>query len=152
MGRQSRNIFLATAASLILSAALASASDHHRLNGTWKLAPMQSEFNGQPAIQTGMVTINNREHNIYISRNFNYDGANQSFEYTFTVDGRENTSVKEGKAFKVKAKWDDDALQVKTTQNDTVTTERYTLAPDGTMILLVERPGHAALALHFQRQ
>jgi len=152
MWLQSRNIFLATAGSLVLFAAVASASDHHSLNGTWKLAPTQSEFNGQPAIQTGMVTINDRQHNIYISRNFNYEGANQSFEYTFSVDGRENSSVREGKAFKTKAKWDDNVLKVKTTQNDTVMTESYSLAPDGTMLLLVERPGHPVLTLRFHRQ
>ena len=146
-----RKIFLTGGLTLLVFTGLAFASDHRTLNGTWTLAPSRSEFNGQPAIQTGKITINNREHNIFISRNFNYDGANGSFEYTYTVDGHENTSIKEGKAFKTKAKWDDNALKVKTTQNGIETTESYSLAPDGSMVLVVDRPGHAPLALRFQR-
>ena len=39
----------------------------------WYLAAgtARSEFHGEPAIQTGTVTINDRERNIYVQRNFN---------------------------------------------------------------------------------
>src|SRR5579864_8489103 len=41
-------------------ATLAFAGSHTALNGTWVLEPTQSDFGGQPVIQTGTVTINER--------------------------------------------------------------------------------------------
>jgi hypothetical protein len=146
---QSRKIFRGSV--LVLFGAMAFAGGHHDLNGTWVLEPTRSDFAGQSVIQTGAVTINDRQHNIYISRNFTYDGENRSFEYSFSTDGRENSTIHQGKTFKSKAKWDGDVLKVKTTQNDVTTVEAYSLAPDGALILVVDRPGHRALTLFFHR-
>ena len=149
---QSRNFFKASVICLAFFAVSAAiAGGHHSLNGTWVLEPTKSDFGGQPTLQTGTVTINDREHNITVSRNFNYDGANESFSYSFGTDGRENSTIHQGKAFKSKAKWDDNVLKVTTTQNDVTVVERYTLEPDGSMKLMIERPGHRMISLFFQR-
>ena len=153
MRLQSRNFFKASVICLAFFAASAAiAGGHHSLNGTWVLEPTKSDFAGQPALQTGTVTINDREHNITVSRSFNYDGANESFSYSFSTDGRENSTIHQGKAFKSKAKWDDNVLKVTTTQNDVTVVERYSLEPDGSMKLMIERPGHRMISLFFQRQ
>jgi hypothetical protein len=148
----SSKIFRTTGLAVVLFAALATAANHHSLNGTWALEPTRSDFAGQPAIQTGTLTINDRQHNITVARNFNYDGANETFEYNFTTDSRENASIHQGKSFKSKAKWDGDVLKVTTTENGVTTVERYSLAPDGTLLLVVERPDHRQVTLFFQRQ
>ena len=153
MRLQSRNFFKASVICLAFFAASAAiAGGHHSLNGIWVLEPTKSDFAGQPALQTGTVTINDREHNITVSRNFNYDGANETFSYSFSTDGRENSTIHQGKAFKSKAKWDDNVLKVTTTQNDVTVVERYSLEPDGSMKLMIERPSHRMISLFFQRQ
>ncbi len=148
----SRKLFLASAAFLGLLASSGLASDHHRLNGTWTLQPTRSDFGGQPVIQTGSVTINDRERNITVSRNFSYDGASQSVSYNFTTDSQENATIREGKTFKSKAKWDDKVLKVTTTGENVTENERYSLTSDGMLMLVVERPGHPPQTLYFQRQ
>lgn len=90
----------------------------------------RTDFAGKPVLQTGTITIYDREHNIYISRNFSYDGASQTVNYNLTTDSRENVSIRQGKTFKSKAKWDDHVLTV-TTAGDIMERERYTLEPDG---------------------
>jgi hypothetical protein len=152
MRRNLRKIFLGSTLGLVLFAASALAANHHSLNGTWTLEPTRSNFDGEPAIQTGSVTINDREHNITVTRSFSYDGENRSFEYSFTTDGRENSSIHQGKTFKSKAKWEGDVLRVTTTENGATTAERYSLAPDGSLMLVVERPEHRPVTLFFQRQ
>ena len=127
------------------------ASQKHDLNGTWNLVPTRSQFAGEPAIQTGSVTIADREHNIYISRNYNFDGESGVVSYQTSTDGRENSSIHEGKAFKTKAKFEGGDLVVRSTQDNLTTTERYHLNPDGTMTLTVDRPGHHTLVLFFER-
>jgi len=136
---------------LMLLAGPALAANHHSLNGTWKLIPNRTEYAGEPAVQTGTVTINDREHNIYISRNFSYDGQNQTSDYNFTTDGRENSSIHQGKTFKTKAKWDGRVLNVTTISDKGEEHERYSLEPDGTLMLIVERSGHAPMTLHFEQ-
>src|SRR5260370_39815258 len=151
MHLQSRNFFKASVLSLLFFAASSAiAGGHHSLNGTWVLEPTKSDFGGQPALQTGTVTINDREHNITVSRNFNYDGANETFSYSFSTDGRENSTIHQGKAFKSKAKWDDNVLKVTTTQNDVTVVERYSLEPDGSMNIMVERTGDKMSSTFFQ--
>jgi hypothetical protein len=153
MRLQTRNFFKASIFTVaFLTASAAIAADHKSLNGTWVLEPTRSEFAGEPALQTGTVTINDREHNITVTRNFTYDGANDTFSYSFSTDGRENSTIHQGKSFKSKAKWDGDILKVTTTQNDVTIVERYSMAPDGSMKLLVERPGHKMISLYFQHQ
>src|SRR5260221_13116828 len=80
------------------------ASDHHALNGTWTLVPARSDFTGHDVVQTGTVTIDDRQGNITVARNFTYDGANETFFYTFSTDGQEKSTIKDRKGFKVKAK------------------------------------------------
>jgi hypothetical protein len=140
-------------ATLAVVAGSAFAVNHHMLNGTWQLVPARSEFNGEPAIQTGTVTINDRERNIYVQRNFNFDGADQSTSTSFSTDAREKTSIKDKEqGFKSKAKWDGDVLKVVTTQEGINITERYSLRDDGTMMLQIDRNGHQPETLFFQRQ
>lgn len=144
-------MFLGLAALLALLAAPAFSRSHHSLNGTWKLIPTRGEFGGEPVVQTGTVTINDREHNIYISRSYVYDGAAQTQSYNFSTDGRENSTVREGKTLQSKARWEGDTLVVTTVRDDASAVERYNLDPDGTLRLFIERPGHAPTTLYFQR-
>jgi len=37
------------------------ARDRSAMNGTWTLVPARSDFAGQPVLQTGTVTINDRQ-------------------------------------------------------------------------------------------
>ena len=117
---------------------------------SWQLIPERSEFHGEPAIQTGTVTIDDREGNIYVSRNFNYDEADRSTSTTFDTDARAKTSIKEP-GFKSKTEWKGDVLQVTTTREGATTVEHYRLLDDATMVLTVDRPGHAPETLFFRR-
>ena len=125
---------------------------HPSLNGTWALIPTRSNFAGEPVLQTGTVQINERQHHMYISRSFNYDGESGGFDFNFTTDGQENSTIHKGQTFKSKAGWDGNVLKVKTTRDGLATVEKYTLAPDGTLVLTVERPDHQLQTLVFQRQ
>jgi hypothetical protein len=125
---------------------------HPLVNGTWVLNPTRSNFAGEPAIQTGTVTINERQHHIYISRSFNYDNEAGGFDYSFTTDGAVNSTIKNGKSFRSKAKWEHDSLVVTTTREGLTTVERYNPNPDGTLTLVVERPNHQTETLYMQRQ
>jgi hypothetical protein len=135
---------------IAILAGCALAWNHHDLNGTWQLIPERSEFHGEPAIQTGSVTIDDREGNIYVSRNFNYDAADRSTSTTFDTDARAKTSIKEP-GIKSKTEWKGDVLQVTTTRDGYTTVERYKLLEDGTMVLTVDRPSHATETLFFRR-
>src|ERR1035441_10911059 len=46
---------------ILLFALSALAHDHSELNGVWTLVPTKSDFAGQPVVQTGTVTINDRQ-------------------------------------------------------------------------------------------
>jgi hypothetical protein len=151
MWNQSGRNFLVGAATLAIFAGLGLASNHHALNGTWQLSPARSELHGEPAIQTGTVTINDREGNIYVQRNFDLDSANRSTSTSFSTDARANVSIKEP-GFRSKAKWEGEVLKVTTTHEGATTVERYSLLGDGTLMLQVDRAGHPAQALYFQRQ
>jgi hypothetical protein len=135
----------------LLFAFSALARDHAALNGTWVLQPTQSTFNGQPVMQSGTVTINEREGDITVSRNFTYDGAKETYFYKDTVDSQNSASIHNG-AVKSKAKWDHDALRVTTTQPGSETTETYSLAPNGTMTVNVVKTGSAPITLVFTRK
>lgn len=152
MSTQTSRNFLTGAATLAIFAGLGLAANHHELNGTWQLVPQRSALNGEPAIQTGTVTINDRERNIYVQRNFNFDGANLSTSTSFSTDAREKTSIKDKEGFKSKAKWDGDVLKVVTNQDGVNVVERYKLGDDGAMLLQIERTGHQPETLYFQRQ
>ena len=117
-------LLLVVAAGLMLA--------HPNLNGTWVLAPTRSNFAGEPVLQTGTITIGAREHNIYVSRSFNYDGETGGFEYSFTTDGHENSTIHKGKTFKSKARWEGDELKVTTTREGMTTVERFRLEPEAT--------------------
>jgi hypothetical protein len=142
---------LRSLAFVALFAALAAAASHHNLNGTWVLVPSRSDFGGAPAIETGTLTIYDRQHNIYVSRTFGLEGEEGAFSYNFSLDGSENSTIREGKTLKTKAKWDGDVLKVTITRDNVPTVERYSLEPDGTLTLLVERPDHRVLRLTFVR-
>jgi hypothetical protein len=123
------------------------ADRHHALNGTWTLVPARSDFAGQDVFQTGTVTINDRQGNITVARNFTYAGAAETFFYSFSTDGRENSTIRNGKDFKSKAQWEGDLLKVTTTQAGGTTLERFSLAADGTLMLKVELPDHRPITL-----
>ena len=128
------------------------ARDHNFLNGRWKLVPTQSDFAGQPVVQTGTVTINERQGMITVSRNFVYAGAGETFFYRDITDAENNATIHTGKDLKSKTSWDHDVLKVTTTQYGTITLERYTLAADGTMMVSVVRPDHKPITLVFQHK
>jgi hypothetical protein len=138
----------------LLFSATAFAHEHVALNGTWTLVPAQSDFAGQPVIQTGTVTINERDGDITVSRSFKYEGASDTFFYRDITDSENSATIHTGKELKTKTRWDHDVLKVTNTntQSGAVTLETYTLAADGTMMVSVVRPGHKLISLRFQRQ
>jgi hypothetical protein len=133
-------------------AVCAFARDHKDLNGTWSLIPTRSDFAGEPVVQSGTVTIFEREGNISVSRNFVYDGAAQTYFYKYITDGPKNATIHADKDFKSKTKWDHDVLRVTTMQSGETTEESYTLAPDGALMVSVAREGHRPINLVFERE
>jgi hypothetical protein len=136
----------------LLFAFCAFASDHSALNGTWTLVPARSDFAGQPVLQTGTVTIADREGIIIVSRSFKYEGATETFFYSDITDSEHNATIHTGKNLKSKTRWDHDVLKVTTTESGAITLESYTLAGDGTMTVSVERPAHQPITLFFQHK
>jgi len=136
----------------VLSASSAFARDHSALNGTWTLIPAKSDFAGQSVVQTGSVTIKDKEGIIIVSRSFMYEGSTETFFYNDVTDSERNATIRSGKDLKSKTSWDHDVLKVKTTQSGAVTLESYSLAADGTMMVHVERPERKPITLIFQHQ
>jgi len=128
------------------------ARDHSALNGVWTLVPTRSDFAGQPVVQTGTVTINDRQGIIIVSRSFVYEGAAETFFYKDITDAENNATIHTGKEIKSKTKWDRDVLKVTTTQSGAITVESYSLSGDGTMLDSVVRPEHSPITLVFQRK
>ncbi len=89
-------------------ACVAFAHEHTALNGTWTLVPTKSEFAGQAVIQTGTVTINERQGDITVVRSFAYEGANDTFFYRDLTDSQNSATIHSGKDLKSKTKWDHD--------------------------------------------
>lgn len=138
-------------ASLLLGHS-AFARDHSSLNGAWTLVPAKSDFAGQPVVQTGTVTISERQGIIIVARSFRYEGATETFFCNDITDAEDNATIKTGKYLKSKSRWDHDVLKVTTTQSGAVTLESYSLAPDGCMTVTVVRPRQKPITLAFQRQ
>jgi len=136
----------------LLFAFSAFARDHSALNGTWTLVPTKSDFAGQRVVQTGTVTIKDRQGIIIVSRSFVYEGATETFFYSDVTDSEHNATIHTGKDLKSKTKWDHDVLKVTTTQSGSTTLESYTLAADGSMMVSVVRPEHKTITLVFQRK
>ncbi len=136
----------------LLLAFCAFARDHRAMNGTWTLVPAKCEFAGQPVVQTGTVTIHDRDGIIIVERSFKYEGATENYFYRDVTDATNGATIKTGKDLKSKTRWDRDALKVTTTESGAVTLETYTLAADGEMMASVVRPGHGTIILMFQRQ
>ena len=128
------------------------ARDHSAMNGTWTLVPAKSDFAGQPVVQTGTVTIADRQGIIIVSRNFVYEGATETFFYSDMTDSQHNATIHTGKDVKSKTKWDGDVLKVTTKRSGAVTLESYTLAADGAMMVSVVRPERKPINLVFQRK
>ena len=63
------------------------------LNGTWTLVPAKSDFAGQPVVQTGTVTIHDQNGIIIVSRNFVYEGANETFFYRDSTGSENNDTI-----------------------------------------------------------
>jgi hypothetical protein len=128
------------------------ARNHSELNGTWTLVPAKSDFAGQSVVQTGTVTISDREGIIIVQRSFVYAGATETFFYKDITDAESGATIHTGKDLKSKTRWDRDVLKVTTTESGAVTVESYTLAADGAMLVTVVRPDHKLISLVFQRQ
>ncbi len=144
-----RKYFVAT----LLFAISAFATDRSALNGTWTLVPAKSDFQGQPVVQSGTVTISDHTGVTVISRNFVYEGAAETFFYSdSTANSKYGPTIHSGKDLKTKTKWEHDVLKVTTTLSGKVTLESYTLAADGAMLVSVERPERKSITLVFQRQ
>jgi hypothetical protein len=137
---------------IVLLAFSAFGRDHTALNGTWVLEPTQSDFSGQAVIQTGTVTINEREGDITVSRDFKYEGANNTFFYKDMMDSENSATIKTSKDLKSKAKWDHDVLKVITTQSGVITTESYAMGANGAMTATVVKPGSKPITLVFVRK
>ena len=127
------------------------AADHRAMNGTWTLVPTKSDFTGQSVVQTGTVTIDDRQGIITVSRNFVYAGATETFFYSDMTDAEHNATIHSGKDLKSKTRWDHDVLKVTTTQSGAVTVESYALNADGDMTVNVVRPNRKPITLVFQR-
>ena len=142
-------------AGVILTTALfavsAIARDHSELNGVWTLVPANSDFAGQPVVQTGTVTIADREGVIIVSRSFVYAGAAETFFYRDVTDGEHGDTFHTSKDLKSRTDWDHDVLKVTTTQSGVVTVESYSLGPGGEMRVGVVTPGHKPISLVFHR-
>jgi hypothetical protein len=136
----------------LLCACSAFARDRSALNGAWTLVPAKSDFAGQPVVQTGTVTIDDRQGNITVTRNFTYEGATGTFFYRDMTDSQKNATIQTGKDLKSKTRWDHDVLKVTTTQSGVITLESYSLAADGAMLVTVVRPDQKPITLVFQRQ
>jgi hypothetical protein len=136
----------------LLFAFSAVARDHSALNGTWTLVPARSDFAGQSVVQTGTVTIDDKEGVVIVSRNFVYEGATDTFFYRDITDAENNATIHTGKDIKSKTRWDHGVLKVTTTQSGAITLESYTLAADGTMMVTVVRPESKPITLVFQRK
>jgi hypothetical protein len=114
--------------------------------------PAQSNFAGQPVVQTGTVTISDRDSTIVVTRRFKYEGATETFFYNDDIGTQNNATIHTDKDLKTKAKWDHDVLKVTTTQSGATTLESYTLAPNGKMMVTVERPERKPITLVFERK
>jgi len=136
----------------LLFAFCAFARDHSALNGTWTLVPAQSDFAGQPVVQTGTVTIADRDGIVIVSRNFVYAGATETFFYRDITDAEKNATIHTGKDLKTKTRWDHGVLKVTTTQSGAITLESYTLAADGTLMVSVVRPQRKPITLVFRHE
>jgi hypothetical protein len=128
------------------------ARDHSALNGIWTLVPARSDFAGQSVVQTGTVTISDRQGIIIVSRSFVYEGAGETFFYKDITDAENDATIHTGKDLTSKTRWDHDVLRVTTTQSGAVTLESYTLSADGTMMVSVVRPGRKPVTLVFHRE
>ncbi len=136
----------------LLCALSAFGSDHSILNGTWTLVPAKSNFAGQSVLQTGTVTIHDRQGIIIVERSFVYEGAAETFFYSDVTDSEHNATIKTGKDLKSKTSWDHNVLKVKTTQAGETTLESYTLAGNGTMAVTVIRADRKPINLVFERK
>ena len=136
----------------LLFALSAFARDHSALNGTWTLVSAKSDFAGQPVVQTGTITISDRQGNITVSRSLVYEGATAMLFYSDTTDSQRNATIHTSKDLKSKTRWDHDVLKVTTTQSGAITVENYSLAADGSMTVSVVGPEHKPITLVFQRQ
>jgi hypothetical protein len=152
MRKYSTTTITAAVLTTLLFAFSAFARDHSALNGTWTLVPAKSDFAGQPVVQTGTVTIADRQGIIIVSRRFVYAGATETYFYRDITDAENNATIHTGKDFKSKTRWDHDVLKVTTTQSGAATLESYTLAADGTMMVNVLRPEHKPITLVFHRE
>src|SRR5579862_4345649 len=154
MSTYSTNTITGAAFATLLFAFTAFGRGHTALNGVWTLAPAQSDFAGQPVIQTGTVTINERDGDITVSRSFKYEGASDTFFYRDITDSENSATIHTGKELKTKTRWDHDVLKVTNTntQSGAVTLETYTLAENGSMLVGVVRPDHKPINLRFERK
>ena len=147
-----KTLLTVTAITALFPLLSAAESRHHELNGSWRLVHDRCQFGDGPALDAGTVTIYDRERHIYVSENYTFEQNGQTVSYSFSADAPRNASIRSGPLTRAKTKWIGDALEVISTNGDLVTTERYRLASDGSLVLTVERSGHTPETLIFERQ
>ena len=144
--------FSVAAVLVLLCLAAVPVSAHPNLTGHWVLMPEQSTYHGQPATESGDVTIEQRHGQLFISRHLFIDGPNGGTEFNFTTDGHEGSTIDLDKEMKTKADWDGDTLKVRTKRNGEVTLEQYRISPQrDQLVLTVETPDHQVSTLVFRR-
>jgi hypothetical protein len=142
--------FVVTAGIFALFSGLAWAG-RHDLNGTWTLVPLRSTFSGEPEMTAGTVVINDFEDKISLAENFTYANPLQQATASFSIAGRHDQKIRQGN-LEARARWDHETLEVDATENGVPQVQRFNLLPDGTMMMTLERPGHPAVSLLFERQ
>ena len=150
-GKWCKNFFLAFAISAFVSAPAWAIDHHHDLNGTWMLMLPAGGSGGESATAAGTVTIDDRVGNIYVVQNLTYGDSSGEASSAFTLEGRKGATIREGN-LTGKANWKNGVLEVEITQNDVTNVERFSLQPDGAMLLDFERPGRPSVTLLFERE
>jgi hypothetical protein len=147
-----KSFFKVTLALIAFSGFAWAYNHHHELNGTWKLTSTRSQFHGEPVLQKGTITIQDHDHNIYINRDFNFEGGNQAVSYSSTLEGRTNSPVYQAGGLETMIRWQDGVLTATSKQNGATTAvQQFQLTPDGDLMLTVNRPGHQTEVLYFER-
>ena len=135
----------------LLSASLSFGRIHEELNGTWVLLPQPTVYHGEQVTESGTVTIDIREGNVAVIRDFTFRGKAHNFRYHDIADGPMNSTLRAPQQT-THLRWEHTALRLQTIRDGEETVDTFSLAPDGTMTDIVESPGRAPVALMFHRQ
>ena len=114
-------------------------------SGVWKLDRDKSDLSGSPGggprMATPSMTIEHKDPQLIIKRQFEFQGEERTQESKYTTDGKPNTNEGfRGRTFKSKTYWDGDRLVTEATretpQGTVETKEIYSLSEDGKMLTI----------------